>query len=175
MVVIVTGALGIGKSTVCRKLLDLVRAQGYSCGGILSHKNEENSSIVLEDIKTGETRVLASTQELFAGPRTPRFHFNREAIDFGIQSINRGLSSTIVVVDEIGHLELNGEGFTNIITLVREKKVEHCILVIRKDLLSAFLPLFDSEPMAFETTIDNREQLPLEIATLLFRELIATR
>ena len=162
-----TGTLGIGKSTVCRKLLDFVRNQGYSCAGILSHKNEENSSIVLEDIKTGERRVLASIQELFTGPRTPRFYFNPEAIDFGIQSINNGLSSTMVMVDEIGHLELKGQGFSNIITLVREKKVEHCILVIRKDLLAAFLPLCDVEPMVFETTIDNREQLPVEIAKLL--------
>ena len=53
MVIIITGAIGIGKTTVCEKAVKIVRSSGYSCGGILTHKAADGSLIAL-DIQTGE-------------------------------------------------------------------------------------------------------------------------
>jgi len=168
MVIIVTGAVGIGKTTVCEKVIKIARSQGYSCGGIIAYKTQ-SEDIIIEDIQTGETKALASISNIYQGPRTAKYFFNPEGIDFGTQAIDRGTASDILLVDELGHLELSGEGFAKVIEQIAAGKVKNCILVIRKELLSAFLPQLGATTSVFETTINNRNQLPKEIGRILTR------
>jgi len=170
MIIIITGYIGIGKTTVCHKLTEIIRKQGYSCGGILSYKNTDDS-ITIESIASGETEILASTSKKYGGPSTPRYYFNTEGIAFGIREIEKAVSSSFLVVDEIGHLELRGEGFTNVVELISAGQVNNCILVIRKELLSAILSQLNIEPFIFETTLNNRDRLPQEIAEFLTERL----
>jgi len=86
MVIVVTGTIGIGKTTVCRKLIEIARNQGYTCGGILTDKAADNS-ITIEDIQSGERKTLASIDDVYHGPRTAKYFFNSKGIDFGIQAI----------------------------------------------------------------------------------------
>ncbi len=122
-----------------------------------------------EDVQTGETRVLASISNIYQGPRTAKYFFNPEGIYSGIEAIDRGTTADILLVDELGRLELNGEGFTGVIGKIAGGKVKTFILVIRKELLSAFLPKLGATTLVFETTIDNRNQLPGEIGQILTR------
>ena len=135
MVIIVTGAIGIGKSTVCEKIIKIARSQGHSCGGVITYKSH-NEDIIIEDVQTGETRILASTSNRYQGPRAAKYFFNSEGIDFGIEAIDKGTPSDILLVDELGHLELNGEGFAKVIEKVAGGQVKTCILIIRKELLA---------------------------------------
>jgi len=66
-------------------------------------------------------------------------------------------------------LELSGQGFVKIIEQIVAKKVKNCILVIRKELLPAFLPQLGAITSVFEITISNRNQLPREIGLVLIR------
>ena len=170
MVIIVTGAIGIGKTTVCRKLIELVRNQGYTCGGILTYKAADKS-IIIEDIQSGDKETLASINNVYHGPRTAKYSFNPKGIDFGIQAIDKGTSAAILVVDEIGHLELRAEGFAKVLELIKAGKVTNCILVIRRELLSTFLPQLPTTPFVFKTTVNSRNQLPQEIVSVLLEEL----
>jgi len=166
MVIIVTGAIGIGKTTVCRRLIEIAQNRGYMCGGILTYKTA-NKDIIIEDIQTGEKETLASINNVYHGPRTRKYFFNPEGIDFGVRAIDRGISSAILLVDEIGHLELRGEGLVKVFELIKAGKVKDYILVIRKELLPAFLPQLPVNPLVFETTINNRNQLPQDIGSIL--------
>jgi len=170
MVIIVTGAIGIGKTTVCRKLIGILKSQGYCCGGIITYKAPDKG-IIIEDIRAGKSEALASISNTYQGPRTGKYFFNPEGIDFGMQAIDKGTFSDILFIDEIGQLELRGEGFVKVIELIRTGKVKNCIVVIRKDLSAAFLPLLDTSPLVYETTIDNRNQLPGEIGLALTEHL----
>lgn len=167
MVVIVTGAIGIGKSTVCWKLVEILRNQGYTCSGILTYKSADEN-ILIEDIQSGKKDILASSNSAYQGPRTARYSFNPKGIDFGIQAIDKGTTAAFLVVDEIGYLELRGEGFVKILELIKASKVNNCILVIRRELLSAFLPQLPVARLVFEATVDNRNQLPGDIVSVLF-------
>ena len=169
MVIIVTGAIGIGKTTVCRKVIELARNQGHTCGGILTYKAADKS-IIIEDIQSGDEETLASIDNVYHGPRTAKYSFNPKGIDFGIQAIDKGTSTAILVVDEIGHLELRAEGFAKVLELIKAGKVTNYILVIRSELLSAFLPQLP-DALVFSITTDNREQLPYEISSVLFKTL----
>ena len=110
MLIMITGAIGIGKTTVCRKLIGILKSQGYCCGGIITYKAPDKG-IIIEDIRTGKSETLASISHTYQGPRTEKYFFNPEGINFGMQAIDKGASSDILLVDEIGKLELGGEGF----------------------------------------------------------------
>lgn len=166
MVIIVTGAIGAGKTTVCEKLVNLLQRSGYSCGGILTYKAPDES-LTIFDIQTGEKKPLASAENIFNGPRTPKYSFNTEAINFGIRAIDKGVDSDVLIVDEVGYLELGGKGFVNSLELIRAGRVKNSILVIRKELLSAFLAQLGGKPTVFETTTSTRNQLPRKICACL--------
>ena len=165
MVVIVTGAIGIGKTTVCEKVVSIVRSAGYTCGGILTYKAPDKSLTIL-DIQTGERQTLASN-DTFDGPRTPKYVFNPDSIDFGLRAIENGTASDVLIVDEVGHLELGGEGFAKSLELIRADRVRNSILVIRKQLLPDFLAQLGDNPSIVETTISNRDRLPQKICSSL--------
>jgi nucleoside-triphosphatase THEP1 len=166
MVIIITGDIGIGKTTVCENAIDILLKSGYSCAGILTHKTKDGN-LSVTDIQTGEKKTLASTEKIFNGPRTPKYSFSNEGIDFGIRAINTGVTSDVLIVDEVGYLELNGRGFINGFELVREGKVKNAILVIRKELLSDYLVQLGDKPSVFETTIISRDKLANKICVSL--------
>jgi nucleoside-triphosphatase THEP1 len=165
MVIVVTGEIGIGKTTVCEKVIHMAKSLGYSCGGIITPKSEEG--IVIVDIKTGKRKALASISKVYQGPHTGKYFFNPEGIEFGIKAIDRGISSDILFVDEVGYLELQGEGFVKILELIGAGKVKNSVLVIRKELLTAFSARLGSGVSICETTVNTRNELPQRICTLL--------
>lgn len=166
MLIIVTGNIGIGKSSVCRKVADYVRSRGHKCGGIITYK-ANGGSIIVEDIETGNWMTLAGPDGKYDGPRVGNYHFNPEGIAFGIEAIRRGVNASLLVVDELGPLEIGGEGFTNAIVLVRQQETNNQLLVIRKQALDNFMPLFNKAQLVFETTLDTRDQLPVQIGRIV--------
>ena len=170
MVIIVTGVIGVGKTTVCEKVLRLARSLGYSCGGILTYKGGDGG-IIIEDVQSGEREELANIKNVYQGPRTGKYFFNPAGIEFGIKAINRRTPCDILFIDEIGYLELRGEGFSKIFEVVRDGGARNCIIVIRSELLPIFLPQLPKEPQIFETTTNNRDELPQKIGLLLSKEL----
>lgn len=165
MVIVVTGEIGIGKTTVCEKVIHMAKSLGYNCGGILTPKSKEG--IIIVDIKTEAREVLASINNIYQGPHTGKYYFNPEGIEFGTKALDRGISSDILFVDEMGYLELEGKGFIKILEPVRTGEVPNSILVIRKELLPAFSARLGSKVSIVETTISNRNQLPQKIGALL--------
>jgi nucleoside-triphosphatase THEP1 len=169
MVIVITGDVGVGKTTVCRKLIAIAKNRGYTCGGILTDKAPDKG-IIIEDIGSGKTERLASVEDIYDGPRTPKYHFNPNGIEFGTRAIESAGSATILVVDEIGYLELGGEGFTRVLELIEAGGVRNCVIVIRSELLAAFMVWLPTA-LVFNATIDNREQLPDEIGLVLLKGL----
>jgi nucleoside-triphosphatase THEP1 len=76
-----------------------------------------------------------------------------------------------MLVDELGHLELRGEGFAQVLELVWTGKSKTYVLVIRSELLPRFLPKLPLKYLTFEVTISNRDKLPKEIGSVLLQEL----
>ncbi len=169
MIIIITGAIGVGKTTVMVKILKMCRQHGYTCGGILTSKKDD--SLIIEDIQTGKKEMLASTHNIYSGPRTPKYYFNNAGISFGIKAIDQGITADILFIDEIGRLELTGEGFHSVTKMIKQGQIKNCILVIRQELLADFLQQLPPEPFIFETTSENRDRLPEEIVAIIAKYL----
>ena len=96
MFVIVTGDIGVGKSTVCRRLVQTMRDNGLVCGGILTFKSG-NGGITIEDIQSGEKAPLAEINRGASdGPRTARYFFNHHGIDFGVRALHKAVAADIL-------------------------------------------------------------------------------
>lgn len=170
MNIIITGEIGVGKTTVCEKVIEIAKRAAYTCGGILTPKVLDGgvvSGIDVIDIQSGEIEILASVEDIYEGPRVGRYFFNPNGIRFGIRAIEKGGFSDLLLVDEVGHLELEGKGFVEALELIKSGAVKNSILVIRKELLSAFLAQLGTQLSVFETTINNRDELPQKIYSSL--------
>ena len=89
MFIIITGAIGVGKSTICRKLIQIIQTNGLICEGILTFKSAEGD-IIIEDIRSGKKAPLAKINNGASdGPRTTRYLFNQSGINFGIQALHK--------------------------------------------------------------------------------------
>jgi nucleoside-triphosphatase THEP1 len=147
---------------------------GYTCGGILTYKADDESRAVL-DVCTGESRAFASTKDIYGGPHFGRYFFSPEGIEFGLKAIEEGVASDVLFVDEIGYLELSGGGFAKALELVKSPKAKNSILVIREQLLSAFLGRMSEKPSVFKVTVGNRNEVVEKIYLSLAGSLATTR
>ena len=101
----------------------------------------------MEDVKTGEKRILCS--EDGAGVKFRRFWFDPEALKFIKESLER--KGDILVYDEIGYLETEGK------IAIWEYIKEPAILIVRKELVDVVSSRFDVK--IFEVFKENREHL----------------
>jgi nucleoside-triphosphatase THEP1 len=172
MLIILTGTIGSGKTTVCRQLIRRLRQSDRSPCGILTLKSAtDQGHLLVEEISTGATRTLASATEMYHGPATARFSFSAEGIKFGLKAIRAAAGAPVTIIDELGQLELRGEGFANALATVTSDEFTNSILVIRSELLPAYLPKLPQSPLIFKVTASNRESLPETIVTALYPEL----
>jgi len=166
MVVIVTGETGIGKTTVCREVVSLCRERGLSCGGIVSVRTE-SGDIFIEDLTAGSESLLARRGRGLDGPCTAGHSFSLAGIEHGNRAIESATSASVVVVDELGQLELSGRGFARVLELMSENPQRRWVLVIRSRLLQSFIPHLPASVRTFEATTSTREALPQQIVSLL--------
>jgi nucleoside-triphosphatase THEP1 len=62
---------------------------------------------------------------------------------------------------------VSGKGFANAVALINGRKSGSCLAVIRVDSLHLFLPRFDELPLVYVVTLENRNDIHLEIGRLL--------
>lgn len=140
---VVSGPIGAGKTTLCRGLADRARAAGWDVAGLLSpgvFAGEQKTAILLEDLRSGERRLLASSAprpgfDLSLG----RWHFDPAALAWGNRVLVQSTPCDLLIVDELGPLELlRGEGFTAAPAVLVEGRYRLAVAVVRPALVETF-------------------------------------
>lgn len=114
--IILTGAKGSGKTTLLESAAQSVRALGLRVGGILSPGHFENGRRMrfeLLILDTGERLPLAE-RDCNEPPDSGRcYRFRSETIAAGLQALSDGrlAAADVIFVDEVGPMELRGEGW----------------------------------------------------------------
>jgi nucleoside-triphosphatase THEP1 len=116
-VLIITGAQGEGKSTVIGALARALREAGLSLGGLHAPgfwEDGRRSGFDAVDLGSGERRSLCRTEGPEDWPSQGPFRFSPEGLAFGRQALAAALrrAPDVVIVDEVGPLELRGEGWS---------------------------------------------------------------
>lgn len=138
-ILLVSGARMAGKTTLCRRLVDAARSRGWHVAGVLSPARFEGgikTAIEVEDISTGERRILAQSG---AGEAlTPGWVFNPAALLWGDEVLGRATPCDLLVVDELGPLELvASRGWRAGVAAINTAQYRLALVVVRPELIPA--------------------------------------
>jgi nucleoside-triphosphatase len=116
----VTGSPGIGKTTILLKTAEALEKKGYKIGGMLSREAREKGVRVgfeIIDIETKRRGWLAHTRQS-NGPQIGKYRVNLADLDStGALAIrNAAVNAQIVIIDEIGPMELHSSAFKEAVT-----------------------------------------------------------
>jgi len=141
---LVVGEPGSGKTSWCRQYIDGRRKSGSSVGGILSPAIEKQGQRVGSnalDLLTGQEIPFArlSRYRYFkGGDMVGDYTISRDGILFACDAIKRAVESRcgLVVIDEVGPLELRGKGLMPAVELALASAV-NALIVVRSSLKEA--------------------------------------
>lgn len=138
--ILVTGAVGAGKTRACSRAIDEIESRGYGIGGVLSPRVVESGTTVGYDVVDLKTRV----RKTFLRSKPPgerklgRFYLKSGGMEFARAAISRGADEAdLVFLDEVGRLEFEGLGLAESVEVVLESRSQGVYLV-RKTFLTRF-------------------------------------
>ena len=111
----ITGSPGTGKTTVLLKTVEVLKARGYSVGGMISREVRTHGTRVgfeILDLSSGRKGWLAHVNQIH-GPKVGRYHVNLENLNnIGVDAIIKAIENfDVIAIDEIGPMELHSERF----------------------------------------------------------------
>ena len=168
-VLILTGEIGVGKTTACRKAAKQAVCMGLSSGGILTppiYEDGRKTGFFAEDLKTGEQWPLG-TKGTGSDLKGPVFGIYRFSID-GFSKAYGTLKTAVVercdliVLDEIGPLEIvHKKGFWRILRPLFDQKNAFLLLVVRPSLIEDVKKMLGERRIfVFTANTENRNSLP---------------
>lgn len=170
-ILILTGARRVGKTTVCSKAVRLARKQGLACGGLLTLAQHGVRDVV--DVKSERQRRLTQSPNATRGVIQGRFCFDADTLHWGNRILARATPCDLLVIDEIGPLELaRNQGWTSYSNVLKDGRFALALVVVRSELVTRVgASLQDRDPRVVIVTPSNRNQLPSMVIRQLKREL----
>jgi nucleoside-triphosphatase THEP1 len=115
-VIIITGEINDGKSTLMLELAVRFKNHNIQAGGIVSPAILENgikTGYALLNVASGEKMRLSQTEKGEGMAHVGRYYFLNEGIEFGkaALAVENNRNSKILFIDEIGTWELQGQGW----------------------------------------------------------------
>ena len=149
MRLLVVGEPGSGKTSWCREYIDQRLKSGSTVGGILSPAIEKQRQRVGSnalDLLTDEAVPFARLSRYSSfkgGEKVGEYIISRDVILFACDAIERAVESRcdLVVIDEVGPLELHGKGLMPAVKLALASAV-NMLIVIRSSLREALQKYF---------------------------------
>jgi len=178
---LLTGPVGIGKTTIAERVIGLARKQELVCGGLLApamhNRCGQKIGIWGIDILSANRRILAHTDRDLGGPTVGPYSFNAEALDWAVSVVKGALEPAaarpcdLLIVDEIGKLELwHGVGLAPLMAHLASGEVNRALVLVRESLLVELQNrLTPVEQIVFEANEQNRDELPSRILRELVR------
>ncbi|PUA31468.1 MAG: hypothetical protein B9J98_06365 [Candidatus Terraquivivens tikiterensis] len=168
MLFVITGVPGSGKTTVVLRLVEILKRMGFSVGGMYTREVRSSGSRVgfeVVDVASGVAGTLARVGH-GSGPRVGKYLVNlKDLEEVGVRAIESASMSDVVVVDEVGPMELKSRRFKEAVEklLATDKPVVLTIHYRASDeLLEEIRRVVGGKLIV--VTPENRDRLPLELA-----------
>lgn len=134
-VFIVTGSIGEGKTSQIKNIVETLKNQNISIGGIFSPRIEENGNTTgydIVDIMTNERSAFLRTTSDQKLPKIGSYSILSEGMQKGHKALKNSLNNNqVIVIDEVGRLELSNEGWAENINYLLNDTKHHLILSVR--------------------------------------------
>jgi nucleoside-triphosphatase THEP1 len=139
-VVIITGDIHQGKTGVAQKVVTILLDQGVNIGGFLAIGRDEDgvrTGFSIKEIETNKTMELCSVKKEKTSITTGHFNFSEETIRWGndILAPENLKNKQLVVIDELGPLELAGKGWAGAIEKICEQNPLPQVWIARKGII----------------------------------------
>ena len=144
MILILTGTVHSGKTTFLKRVVYELKKQKIEIDGFLSETVLENQEVIgydLCDIKKEEAIPFIRKEGERDWQRIGPFFFIPQGLTRAKEIIFRGKESALLIVDEVGPLELGGKGLWPALKEVIFNPSKRSILVVRAGILEDFLAL----------------------------------
>lgn len=170
---ILTGVQGSGKTNFLIELIKFLKIEGVSTGGFIAHgfwKVNIRDKFELEDIQTGNRITLSQTESVSGWKKFRRFYFNPDGFVFGekVLSIENLLNTDLIVIDEIGPFELQGNGWRKAINKLFTETEKPMIWVCRKSIIEELVFEFKLQSYLI---FDIEEGTPETLSQIISKEL----
>jgi len=162
----VTGSPGIGKSTLVAKV---VQDSKRSVGGVLARDRrykDRRIGFELLDLSTGAVGILAD--ETGSGPQLGKYRVHPEDLDnIGAHAIESALKCDLIVVDEVGPMELSSRRFVSAVENAISSD-RPMLVVLHEWSNHRLAKKIRSTFKVITVTRENRETIAQEISRALF-------
>ncbi|MEM2960078.1 MAG: NTPase [Candidatus Bathyarchaeia archaeon] len=174
--IFLTGPPRIGKTTVVLKVIDDLKRKGIKVGGMVSREILESgirTGFKIVDLDSGFEGILAHVKQK-NGPQLGKYKVCLEDLEnVGARAIlNACETADLIVVDEVGPMELYSEGFKN--AVLRALNGGKILLgTIHYRARASFTEMIRSreDVEIIEVTYENRGRLPKIVAEKILRRM----
>jgi nucleoside-triphosphatase THEP1 len=145
--VVVTGPPDGGKTEAVSSAAELIQDAGISVAGFVQpglRKGDKKVSFRIHDLATGQETGLAQIVERSKGSFGTRFRFSAEGFRLGQAALARAEPGGVVIVDELGPVELRGAGhMPGVRKALGTPGIVGFVVVVRRSLIPSFLAALD--------------------------------
>jgi nucleoside-triphosphatase THEP1/uncharacterized protein YneF (UPF0154 family) len=133
---IITGSVAGGKTTYTKKLIDVFRKNNLNVGGIISERvmnNSQTTGYDLVNIETGGKEAFLRQNEECGFETIGKFTICPKGLALG-KTVLRSLISAgnkIIIIDEVGLLELGNKGWADSINDLLAKSKNNLLFTVR--------------------------------------------
>jgi len=148
VVAILTGPVGGGKTTLLEWVVVRLKEHRISFDGYLSQRvldGENVNGYDLLDLRSGRRHSFLRREGSPEWPRVGQYTMNPDGLAAAEKILGRGLFSDLMILDELGRLELEGKGVWPAARPILTDDRRESLVVIRETLLDSYLtgPLAD--------------------------------
>jgi nucleoside-triphosphatase len=162
-VIVATGAPGSGKTTAVMAAARRFQSAGGRLAGFVQParmSGERKTGFDVRDLATGEAELFAEDVGKRQGDFGTRFRFRKEGFALAARALGRARGGDLLVVDEMGPLELRGQGHLRAVQrALRTPGLRGAVIVVRRQLVPALLAELDADDAeVVEVTAEGGEQ-----------------
>ncbi len=168
-VFIIAGNHREGKTSFLKETIDILRKAGTRVGGIMTEgidREGERFGFMLVDVSSDEKVLLCHKEKTEEWKKTGRFYFNPEGLAFGKKILKQSGSNNIMVIDEIGPLELKDGGWSRRLEELISAYEHPMIWVVRRNLTEKIIKKFSLKNVII---MDIARYKPPELADQLLK------
>lgn len=171
--VVVTGPSGSGKTPVVESVVSHLTGRGMTVAGFVQPaivEDNEKRGFLIRDVATSETVELARRVSPGEGRHGTSFSFSDEGFELGGRALERVAPGSVLVIDELGPVELRGGGhWPAVERVLRTADLSGMVVVVRRTLVPALVEALDAPDVVVVDLEDGVDDPVTKVVDALLR------
>lgn len=170
LIYIVAGNQREGKTTFLKQVIEKLNENQVKVEGFIAEGIDHDGirmGFKLINVSSGKGMVLCNINGNAEWEKTGKYYFNPDGLKFGKNILKKLSANTIVVIDEIGPLEMEGGGWADSIQKILAKYDNTMIWVVRRNLTEQIIQSFDLNNVSI---LDISKYSPEELVNSILKE-----